>query len=141
MLGAAHFPAWSPHPDVWLVVTLLGTLYGLALVRLGPRLAPPGGLVSRAQLVWFSLGLLAIWIVSDWPVHDIAEKHNYSIHMMQHMTFSLVAAPLLLLGTPAWLLRWLLQPEWLFRTVRTLARFLPAVLLYNLVLVGSHWPA
>jgi putative membrane protein len=141
VLGTAgHFPAWSPHPDVWLVVALLATGYAMALVRIGPRAAPPGGVVTRAQLTWFSLGLLAMWAVSDWPVHDIAEKANYSIHMMQHLTFSLVAAPLLLLGTPGWLLRWLLQPEWLFRAVRALARFLPAIILYNVVLVASHWP-
>ena len=34
----------------------------------------------------------------------------YSMHMVQHLMFSMLAAPLLLLGTPAWLLRWILQP-------------------------------
>lgn len=141
MIAAAHFPAWSPHPDVWLVVGLLATGYALAIVRLGPRVAPAGEVVTRSQLVYFSLGLLALWMVSDWPVHDIAEKANYSVHMMQHLTFSIIAAPLLLLGTPGWLVRWLLQPEWLFRTVKWLARFLPAIVLYNVVIVLAHWPA
>ena len=54
--------------------------------------------------------MLAIWLASDWPIHDIAERYNYSIHMVQHLTFAMVAAPLLLLGTPAWLLRWVLSP-------------------------------
>jgi putative membrane protein len=139
--AAAHFPAWSPHPDVWLIVGLLATGYALAIVRIGPRVAPAGEVVTRDQLVYFSLGLLALWMVSDWPVHDIAEKANYSVHMMQHLTFSIVAAPLMLLGTPGWLLRWLLRPEWLFKTVKWLARFLPALILYNLVLVLAHWPA
>ena len=35
---------------------------------------------------------------------------NYSVHMVQHLMFAMVAAPLLLLGTPAWLARWVLHP-------------------------------
>jgi putative membrane protein len=67
---------------------------------------------------------------------------NYSVHMLQHLLFAMVAAPLLLLGTPAWLARWVLRPtSRLFRTVRWLARFLPALLVFNLVLVVTHWPA
>jgi len=54
----------------------------------------------------------------------------------------MVAAPLLLLGTPAWLARWLLRPPGvLFRSVRTLSRFFPALLIFNVVLVVTHWPA
>ncbi len=140
LAAAARFPAWQPHPDVWLLIALLGTGYALAIVRVGPRVAPPGRVVTRRQVACFSAGLLATWMVSDWPVHDIAEKANYSVHMMQHLTFSLIDAPLILIGTPGWLARWVLGPEWLFRTVRALARFFPAVILYNVVLVVAHWP-
>jgi putative membrane protein len=60
--------------------------------------------------------------------------------MVQHLMFSMVATPLLLLGMPAWLLRGLLRPPVLLRTVRTLTRFVPALLIFNVVLVFSHWP-
>ena len=53
----------------------------------------------------------------------------------------MVVAPLLLLGTPGWLARWILHPVWLFRTVRWMSRFLPALILFNLVIVLVHWPA
>ncbi len=142
VLGAARFPAWHAHPDVWLLLGLLATCYAVAVVRLGPRWAPPGGpAVTRAQVIWFSLGVATLWLAADWPIHDVAEHSMYSVHMVQHLLFSLVAAPLLLLGTPAWMLRALLRPEPVFRVVRRLARFLPAILLYNLVLVLAHWPA
>ena len=36
-------------------------------------------------------------------MHDLAEGYLYSVHMVQHLTLTMVAAPLLLLGTPAWL--------------------------------------
>jgi putative membrane protein len=61
--------------------------------------------------------------------------------MVQHLTYTMVVAPLLLLGTPAWLARWLLSPRWLFVTVRWLSRFVPAIVTFNLVVVVTHWPA
>jgi putative membrane protein len=142
VLAAARFPSWQPHPDVWLLVGLLAAGYAIAVARLGPRWAPPGGrAVTRGQVTCFALGVAATWLAADWPIHDVAERSMYSVHMVQHLLFSLVAAPLLLLGTPAWLLRAVLRPEPVFRCVRRLARFLPAILLYNLVLVLAHWPA
>jgi putative membrane protein len=141
-VGPAHFPAWSPHPDVWLLVALIGAAYALAVTRLGPGSAPdPLHPVTRRQVTAFCLGLLTVWIASDWPVHDVAEKSLYSVHMAQHMAFTFVAAPLLLLGTPAWMARRILGPRWLFSTVRWMSRLFPAVVIYNLVLVLAHWPA
>jgi putative membrane protein len=139
-MPAVAFPSWTAHPDVWLIIGLIGAGYAIAVTRLGPRVASVQPIVSRFQVVCFSLGLGAMWLASDWPIHDIAERYNYSIHMVQHLVFSMVAAPLILLGTPAWLLRWLLGPSWLFKTVRWLARFFPALILFNVVLVLTHWP-
>ena len=61
-------------------------------------------------------------------------------HMVQHMLFTLVAAPLLLLGTPAWMARRVLSPPALFRGVRWISRPVPGLVQFNLVLVLSHWP-
>jgi putative membrane protein len=137
---AVAVPHWSAHPDVWLIVAMLGAGYAIAVTRLGPRLAAERPIVSRFQVICWSIGLLAVWVASDWPVHDVAERYNYSVHMVQHLVFAMVAAPLLLLGTPSWLLRWLLRPPGLMRTVRFLARFVPALVVFNVVLVVTHWP-
>ncbi|HEX6310106.1 MAG TPA: cytochrome c oxidase assembly protein, partial [Acidimicrobiia bacterium] len=128
---AVDFPGWQPHPDVWLVVALLGAAYAVAVVRLGPAHAARGApAVTPFQLTCWCLGLTALWLASDWPVHDVAENSLYSAHMVQHLLISMVATPLLLLGTPGWLLRLVLHPRWLFRTVRTLSRFLPALVVF-----------
>lgn len=141
MLGAASFPAWEPHPDVWLLVGVLAAGYAIAVVRAGPRLAAPGTpVVTRLQLVCFGAGLAALLLASDWPIHDVGERYLFSIHMVQHLLYSIVAAPLLLLGTPAWLARLLLSPAWLLRSVRSLARFVPATILFNVVVVFTHIP-
>jgi putative membrane protein len=140
---AVAYPRWQPHVEVWLLVAALAASYAVAVVRVGPRYAAAGRApVTRLQVVCFALGVLAVWVAADWPIHDIAERFNYSMHMVQHLTFSMVAAPLLLLGTPAWMLRVILRPpSHVFRVVRFLSRFLPALLVFNLVLVFTHWPA
>ena len=142
-LGAAQVPGWEAQPDVWLLIAALAAGYWIAIVRVGPQFATPGRpLVSRLQVTCWTLGVLTTWLASDWPVHAVAEQMNYSVHMLQHLLFAMVAAPLLLLGTPAWLARWVLRPpSRLFRTVRWLSRFLPALIVFNVVLVITHWPA
>jgi len=58
---AASFPAFTPHPDVVLVVGLIVVGYVTALTRLGPRLAPAGAPVATTfQKTCFGLGVFAI---------------------------------------------------------------------------------
>lgn len=140
---AVAYPSWHPHVEVWFLVAAIAASYAVTMARVGPRYAAPGrSPVTKLQAVAFSLGVLALWVAADWPIHDIAERYNYSVHMVQHLVLSMVAPPLLLLGTPAWLARAILRPpSRVFRLVRFLSRFLPALLLFNVVLVFTHWPA
>jgi putative membrane protein len=138
----ASFPAWEPHPDVLLIVGMLVAGYAILLTRVGPRYVPAGTAVaSRYQVTCFGLGAFGMLLAAEWPMHDLAEGYLYSVHMVQHLLLTMVVAPLLLLGTPGWMLRWLLRPVWLFRTVRALSRFIPALIIFNLVIVLVHWPA
>ncbi len=81
-----------------------------------------------------------MWVASDWPIHDLGERYFYWVHMVQHTTYAIIAAPLLLMGTPAWLARWLLSPRWLLKTVRYLTRLIPATLIFNFVIIVTHIP-
>jgi len=134
--------AWHPHPDVWLLLAVLGGGYFLALHRLGRRHVPTGeSPASRAQVSAYCLGLLTVWVAADWPVHDLSERYLYSVHMTQHILFSLVAPPLLLLGIPGWVARELLAPPALFKVVQRLARPMTALVIFNAVIVLTHWPS
>ncbi|HUS62206.1 MAG TPA: cytochrome c oxidase assembly protein, partial [Acidimicrobiales bacterium] len=62
-----------------------------------------------------------------------------SVHMFQHLVYTLVAPPLMLLGIPGWMAEKLLA-GWRLVVVRRLARPLVAGLIFNVVLVLSHWP-
>jgi putative membrane protein len=133
--------AWHPHPDVWVLITVLLGGYVWALRRLGPRYTAPGQPVAtRLQKVCWVTGVLTVWVAADWPVHDLSERFLYSVHMTQHLLITLVAPPLLLLGLPAWLARELLRPPALYRVVRSMARPFPALLLFNALVVVTHWP-
>jgi len=173
-LAAVSFPQWHAEPDVWVLLGGILAAYLLA-VRAGRAHDPAQGaarahdpaqgaarahdpaqgaaraqgtLTSRKQVVLFCSGVAVLWLGSDWPVHDVAEGFLYSFHMVQHLLFTLVAAPLLVLGTPAWMGRWLLgvrpageAPSRRLQVVRWLARPVPGLIQFNLVLVLSHWPA
>jgi putative membrane protein len=138
-----RLPAWHAHPDVWLLILALEGGYLWAISRLRPE--PTGGEhaeapVTRRQVTWYTLGVLTLWVASDWPIHDLAERYLFSVHMFQHMLISLVAPPLMLLGMPTWLLRRAVAPRPLNWAIRNLARPLPALVIFNGVIVITHWP-
>ena len=132
---------WHPHPDVWLLVAALLGAYVVALLRLGPSRTGPGEPVAtRRQGALFVLGVAALWLHADWPVHDIGEHYLFSVHMAQHIGFTLIAVPLLLLGLPRWLVEWLAGPPRMRAVLARVARPLPAAVVYNAVVVLTHWP-
>jgi putative membrane protein len=136
------FPSWTFHPDALALVLLLQAAYLWALARLGPSAVPPDeSPASRRQMIWFSSGVLVILVASLWPLHDLSERYLLSAHMVQHTLISLVAPPMLLLGMPAWLLRRILAPRPLRAVVRQLTRPFIALVVFNTVIVLTHWPA
>ena len=76
---------------------------------------------------------------ATWPIHDLAEGYLYSVHMVQHMLITFVAAPLLVTGMPAWMWRALLQPA-VRAAWALLTRPLVALIVANGVLLFTHWP-
>ena len=73
--------------------------------------------------VWaYGLGVASLWIALDWPIDPLGDHYLFSIHMVQHLLISMVAAPLMLLGTPDWLLRMLLRPRPVYAVARRLTR-------------------
>jgi putative membrane protein len=141
-LAAAVSPwRYNAHPEVWLIVVGAAACYWYAVTRIGPLVVPRGAaVVTRRQVVWFASGLLVMWVASDWPIHDYAENYLYSVHMVEHLLISLVAPPMLLLGIPGWLTRWVLRPRALSGSVRVLCRPLVAGVVFNAVIALSHAP-
>jgi len=133
-------PPLHAHPDVWVLFAGIEALY-LAVVLRHRRERGGEDPEWRRRATLFSFGVLVLWVGADWPVHDLAERYLYSAHMVQHLLFSLVAPPLLLAGMPPWLLRRLLRPRPVHRAFRFFTRPLVALILFNGVLLFTHWPA
>lgn len=128
---------FHPHADVWLLFGLISVAY-LAALRWWVDPEEPRVSASGIQKVAFFSGMTILWLGADWPVHDIAENYLFSVHMVQHTLFSLIAPPLLLLGMPAPLLRKLLGP--VMPLVRFFTKPLIALALFNVVILFTHWP-
>ena len=113
---------------------------GSSLVPLRGRLAP-GTTFPARQAAYFYAALEIFYLAEGSPLHDLAEVYLFSAHMVQHLLLSYVVALLLLLGTPAWLLR----PLLLNRTVKPLAQWLThpiaAGFIFSLFFSVWHFPA
>ena len=103
-------PAWHAHVDVWLLLGGLWLAYLLAVRRHRPATTAEREERGR-RTVLFSVGMGLLLLASEYPIHDLAEGYLYFVHMIQHMLFTLVAAPLLIAGIPAWMWRVVLSPR------------------------------
>src|SRR5437868_13243976 len=131
-------PPFRAHVDVWVILGSLAAAYLIACRRHAERIGVP---VSDRARRLFLIGVAVLLIGADWPIHDLAERYLYCIHMAQHLLFALVAAPLLVAGTPAWLWRVLLRRRVVRRVLHLLTRPLPAILLFHGVLLFIPLPA
>ena len=130
-------PAWHVHPDVWL---LFGSIIAAYLIAGRRHERATGEATEPRKRRLFLLGMGVLWLGADWPIHDLAERYLYSMHMTQHLLFTLVAAPILIAGMPVWLLRELLAPAPIRRIFRFMTRPLVALIFFNAVLLFTHWP-
>ncbi len=121
---------WDLHPSVILGLALLGGLY----VYLG-GLRAPGRRVAA-----FAGALLVLGLSLNGPVHNLSDGYLFSAHMVQHLVLTLVFPPLLLYGTPAWLVRPLLRPRWVHGFARWATRPLAAGVLFSVPITLWHFP-
>lgn len=141
-MTAFFLPPFHMHADVLLLAVVLEGGYLWALSRLRPAETSAGErAVSRRHIAWYSAGVATLVVATAWPVHDLAERYLLSVHMTQHLLLSLVVPPMLLLGMPPWLLRKVISPAPLRWVARYLTRPMIALVLFNGVIVLTHWPA
>lgn len=125
---------WIPYPGIWVASILPVVFYGRSVHR-------HDGPTDIKKMVQFVSGMVVFWLASDWPLGTLGAGYLASAHMVQFLLYTLVAAPLLLLGTPEWMARRFLDRLRLTRMATWLGRSLVAsALIYNVVLLGTHAP-
>lgn len=130
-------PEWSIHPTVVAGVVLLGTLY---LYGIGPyRRRRSLGLPAEPWRPFcFVLGLLVLLVSLNGPIHDLSDTYLFSAHMAQHLLLTLALPPLLIAGTPGWLIDALLRPRAIRAVMGFLTRPLVAGMIFSAVLLVWH---
>ena len=106
-VGGPNWLDWSIHWDTILLCAALAFGYYYAATRLRPKVSDAAR-IKRSQVILFSLGVLALYVGGGTAIHDLGEEYLFTAHMVQHLLYTLVAPPLLIAGTPAWLWKWLL---------------------------------
>ena len=127
------------HLDALFLVVGMLVAYWYAVTIWRPHL-PDAGRVKRSQVAYYCAGVFVVWVGAGSPIHDISEEYLLSVHMTQHLLFTLVAPPLLLAGIPTWLWTALLGPERIRPVVNVLLNPLVAILSFNMLLVITHLP-
>jgi putative membrane protein len=132
---------WHVHWDVIAILLLIEAGYLLALGPWRHRFVHADLVRPDRKQVWlFSLGIVTIFLAEGTPIHELSEQYLFSVHMWQHILLTTVAVPLLLLGTPSWLARPLLDHPLLAWLLRQGTRPLIAIVLFNATLAAWHLP-
>ena len=137
---ASLLAAWNWEPSIVVGVAIFLGTYLAAIGPLRSHFAASTP-VARSQIAWFTAGALVILSALVSPLDEIGDGYLFSAHMVQHLLLTLVAPPLLLLGTPGWLLRPLLRAGSLRRMLQVLTSPPVAFLLFNATFFIWHVPA
>ena len=127
--------AFTVHASTVLGIAALAVLY-----EWRARRAPVSGSPTAPQRAAFHAALLLLFLSLNGPVHDLSDTFLFSADMIQHLVLELLVPPLLLVGTPGWMLRPLLRPRAVRAVAERVTRPAWCFAIFNLVLAGWHLP-
>jgi len=129
-------PDWGLHPSVLIGTGILGALY---VWGIGPLRRRKGWPPVPAWRIGCFVGALVVLLGSlNGPIHDLSDYYLFSIHMVQHLLLTLVLPPLLLAGTPVWLLSPLLRRPAVLAVARVVTHPIVAGVLFTVTLAAWH---
>lgn len=132
--------SWNLEPLTLFVVVVVTGAYLYAAGPLRRRLGEAASL-RRRQPIFFMTGMALVALAVFSPLETLGMVYSLTMHMVQHLIFSVIAPPLLWLGTPGWMLTALVRGPALRRITRTLTHPVVAFGLYNANMWLWHVPA
>ncbi|HEX6109933.1 MAG TPA: cytochrome c oxidase assembly protein [Ktedonobacteraceae bacterium] len=121
---------WNLEPSI-LIGTALTT--GLYLYAIGPlrKRQFPNEQIMTGQTIAFLSGVLIMFLALVSPLDELGDAYLFSAHMVQHLCLTILGPPLLLLGTPEWMVKPVLQNKVIFKVAKVLTYPVVAFVLYN----------
>lgn len=131
---------WHAHLEVLFGLGILqvGYLIGIGPIRRRYNLAAE---VDPVQIAMFTTGVLILFVALLSPLHIISDRYLFSAHMVQHVLITLAAPPLLILGTPSWLISPAFKLNWVVKVLRVIVHPVLAFSAFNLVFALWHIPS
>lgn len=141
---------WEYRPliGVWLLVGALGVAYAVALRHHAATAGGEHGPATRHYAIRFGAGLAVLVLSSEWPVGPLGAGYLASVAALRMLLLTFGVAPLLLAGTPPWMLRALLRahndtsrrPSRVLRAAQIVTFPWVAFLIFNVMLIVTQLP-
>jgi putative membrane protein len=127
------------NPGMIVISVILATIY---LTVVGPlrHLFPDAAPISFGRKASFLVGIMIFYFALGSPLHLVGHEFLFSAHMLEQALVYMVMPPLLLLGTPAWLLRLLLKKRFSKKLIPFLAHPTLTMLLFSILFSFYHFP-
>jgi putative membrane protein len=132
--------SWTRYTVHWSTVIGLAVLGALYIWRANLSRSERGSRLHWTKPAMFFAGLALMFFSLNGWIHDLSDSYLFSAHMVQHLFLAMGVAPLLIMGTPAWMLRPLLRYRLVAAVSRPLGSAIACFLIFNVVLIGWHLP-
>src|SRR3954462_8917614 len=136
LLHVAAQVSWTTFSVHWSTVIGLLLLSALYVWRAKTHDQPLG----RIRPFYFFSGVVVMFLSLNGWIHDLSDYYLFSAHMVQHLLLAMVVAPLLVMGTPGWMIRPLLRYRAVAAFARAVSGPIVAFGIFNVVLIGWHLP-
>ena len=134
---------WTIHWSTVVGLAALGVMYEWGARRVHARARAAGTeapVLRPGQRVAFYSALFIIFASLNGPLHDLSDYYLFSAHMVQHLLLSLAMPPLMLVGTPGWLLRPLIENPYIGAFARAVTPPIRCFIIFNVVIALWHLP-
>jgi putative membrane protein len=124
------------NPGMIMISVILAAIY---LTGVGPlrHLFPDAAPISFGRKASFLVGIMIFYFTLGSPLHLIGHEFLFSAHMLEQALVYMAMPPLLLLGTPAWLLRIVLKNKGLTSLLR---HPMLAMVFFSILFSFYHFP-
>jgi putative membrane protein len=129
--------SWTTYTVHWSTVIGLGALGALYAWRARSDGTPA---IGRAKPALFMSALVLMFLSLNGWLHDLSDSYLFTAHMVQHLLLAMGVAPLLIMGTPGWMLRPVLRVPAVAAIGRALSNPLICFGVFNVVLIAWHLP-